>query len=116
VPGYLDMHAHPLGGKDPAGALELMLVSGVTGFRQMSGSARLLQQRGTGSLPLPPESPAVLALPGALLTPLNAGTAADAMATIRDQVGAGADFIKVGLVTPEVFFPPRRKPGAWAFR
>ena len=105
VPGYLDMHAHPLGGKDPRGALELMLAHGVTGFRQMSGSETLLEQRRTGTLPLPDDSPALLAMPGALLTPLNAGTAADAIAAIRHQESAGADFIKVGLVTPEVFFP-----------
>ena len=105
VPGYLDMHAHPLGEKDPRGALELMLAHGVTGFRQMSGSETLLAQRRTGTLPLPVDSPALLAVPGALLTPLNAGTADDAIAAIRQQKTAGADFIKVGLVTPEVFFP-----------
>jgi imidazolonepropionase-like amidohydrolase len=105
IPGYLDMHAHPLTEKRPAGDLELMLASGVTGFRQMSGSPQLLAERSAGTLPLPADSPDVLALPGALLTPLNAGTIAGAVAAIRDQAAAGADFIKVALITPHVFFP-----------
>jgi imidazolonepropionase-like amidohydrolase len=105
IPGFLDMHAHPLTEKHPVGDLELMLANGVTGFRQMSGSPQLLRQRSAGTLPLPADSPGVVALPGALLTPLNAGTIADAVAAIRDQAAAGADFIKVALITPHVFFP-----------
>jgi len=105
IPGFSDMHAHPLTEKHPAGDLELMLANGVTGFRQMSGSPRLLRERSAGTLPLPADSPGVVALPGSLLTPLNAGTIADAVAVIRDQAAAGADFIKVALITPQVFFP-----------
>lgn len=104
VPGFLDMHAHPLGEKQPTGALELMLANGITGFRQMAGSGQLLAQRRAGDLRLPKDSPAVVALPGALLTPLNAGSASDAVAAIREQHKAGADFIKVALVTSQVFF------------
>jgi imidazolonepropionase-like amidohydrolase len=105
VPGFLDMHAHPLNEKHPAGGLELMLANGITGFRQMAGSPQLLRERAAGTLPLPPDSPAVLALPGALLTPLNAGTIPAAVAAVRDQAAAGADFIKIALITPDVFFP-----------
>jgi imidazolonepropionase-like amidohydrolase len=105
IPGYLDMHAHPLTEKDPVGDLELMLASGVTGFRQMSGSPQLLRERSAGTLPLPADSPGVVALPGSLLTPLNAGSIADAVAAIREQAATGADFIKVALITPQVFFP-----------
>jgi imidazolonepropionase-like amidohydrolase len=105
IPGYLDMHAHPLTEKHPVGDLELMLANGVTGFRQMSGSPRLLAERAAGTLPRPADSPDVVALPGALLTPLNAGTIEDAVAAIRAQAAAGADFIKVALITPQVFFP-----------
>ena len=47
----------------------------------------------------------MLALPGALLTPLNAGTITDAVAAVRDQAAEGADFIKIALITPDVFFP-----------
>ena len=105
IPGLLDMHAHPLTEKNPVGDLELMLANGITGFRQMSGSAQLLAERSAGALPLPADSPGVLALPGALLMPLNAGTIADAVAAIRDQADAGADFIKIALITPDIFFP-----------
>jgi imidazolonepropionase-like amidohydrolase len=105
VPGYVDMHAHPLSVKDPAGSLELMLANGITGFRQMSGSAEFLQERRDGTLALPKDSPALLALPGSLLTPLNASSPEMAIETIRQERVDGADFIKVVLVTPRVFFP-----------
>jgi hypothetical protein len=104
IPGYLEMHAHPLESKDPAGSLELMLAYGITGFRQMSGSPKLLGQRAAGNLPLPKDSPALLALPGTVLSPLNADTDAAAVATVAEQHGAGADFIKVAFVAPDVFF------------
>jgi hypothetical protein len=104
VPGYLDMHAHPLGDGDRTGTLQLMLTRGITGFRQMSGSIKLLKQRRVGRLPMPTASPAVLAMPGAVLTPLNAGSIKAAVATVREQKAAGADFIKAGLVSPTVFF------------
>jgi imidazolonepropionase-like amidohydrolase len=105
IPGFLDMHAHPLTDRHPAGGLELMLANGITGFRQMGGSPRLLRERSDGTLPLPADSPGVVALPGALLTPLNAGTIPDAVAAVREQAAAGADFIKIALITPDVFFP-----------
>ncbi|MGX6607971.1 amidohydrolase family protein [Micromonosporaceae bacterium Da 78-11] len=105
VPGYLDMHAHPLArGVDPAAALALMLSYGITGFRQMSGNPDLLARRRAGTLGLPSASPELLATPGTLLTPANAGTAKAAVQTVRDQHASGADFIKVGLTTPDVFF------------
>src|SRR5271156_3533490 len=81
VPGYLDMHAHPLGDGDRTGTLRLMLTRGITGFRQMSGSLKLLKQRRAGTLPIPVESPDVLQMPGAVLTPLNAGSAKAAVTT-----------------------------------
>jgi imidazolonepropionase-like amidohydrolase len=104
VPGYADMHAHPLGAQDPTSALALMLASGVTGFRQMSGSSSLLAKRRAGELGLPEDSPSLLALPGDLLTPLTAGTVERAVDAVREQHAAGADFVKVVSVTPEVYF------------
>jgi imidazolonepropionase-like amidohydrolase len=104
VPGYLDMHAHPFELKDPAGTLELMLSYGVTGFRQMSGSPKMLRQRAAGTLPMPADSPAVVARPGTDLSPLNAGTERAAVATVAEQHAAGADFIKVGFVPPDVLY------------
>jgi Amidohydrolase family len=103
VPGFADMHAHPLNLKDPAGSLDLMLAHGITGFRQMHGSAQLLKNRAAGTL-MPPEAPRLLAMPGPVLTPLNAGSAATAVATVREQRAQGADFIKAALVTSEVFY------------
>jgi Amidohydrolase family len=109
TPGFLDMHAHPLALKDPAGSLELMLATGITGFRQMSGSPRLLQQRASGTLPMPQDSPALLAMPGSLLTPLNAGTRQAAAGTVTEQHAAGADFVKVAMIAPDVFFAAQRQ-------
>ncbi|MEW2167953.1 amidohydrolase family protein [Streptomyces sp. NPDC007084] len=107
VPGYADMHAHPLGQRpeEEARDLELLLAHGVTGFRQMSGSLALLEKRASGTLGLPAASPELLALPGPLLlTPVNAATGEQAVAAVREQHAAGADFIKAAMVTPEVFF------------
>ncbi|WP_236796860.1 amidohydrolase family protein [Amycolatopsis sp. GM8] len=104
VPGYLDMHAHPLGDGDASGRLALMLASGITGFRQMGGTPELLAQRRSGTLPVPADAPAPLVIPGMpLLTPVNARDEATVVATVRKQFEQGADFIKVGETTPAVF-------------
>ena len=100
IPGFVDMHAHPLSAKDPRGALTLMLAYGITGFRQLSGSDRMLKSR---SGLVPDGGPRLFGMPGAVLTPANAGTAGAAIATIRAQHGLGADFIKSALVRREVF-------------
>ena len=104
VPGFNDMHAHPLGPVDPSGALALMLANGVTGFRQMSGSDTLLQERREHRLPLTADAPALLITPGALLTPLNASKPDQVRQTVRDQKARGADFIKAGFVSGPVLF------------
>ena len=105
VPGFCDMHAHPLADRrDAQPALRLMLACGVTGFRQMGGSPTLLDDRNNGTLVLPVDGPALLCTPGDVLLPFNAGSAAVALHTVRQQAEAGADFIKVAVVTPEVFF------------
>jgi imidazolonepropionase-like amidohydrolase len=101
VPGYIDMHTHTLGEGDPAGGLSLMLANGVTGFRQMTGSPDLLKSHGRD---LPIQRPAVLAMPGSILTPANAASPAMAAETVRDESGQGADFIKVGLTPVDAFF------------
>jgi imidazolonepropionase-like amidohydrolase len=102
VPGFTDMHAHPLSAGDPSGSFDLMLAHGATGFRQMSGSARMLKDRAAGTL-MPAGAPRLLAMPGTVLTPFNAGSAAAAAATVREQHDLGADFIKAPLVTSQVF-------------
>jgi imidazolonepropionase-like amidohydrolase len=104
VPGYNDMHLHVLGAADPSGELALLLADGVTGFRQMSGSEDILKERREHRLPLNRYSPALLAMPGEVLTPFNAGSPSAARAEIDRQKAEGADFIKVGLVSPDVFW------------
>ena len=97
VPGYLDMHTHPLGWGDPSGTLDLMLANGITGFRQMAGTPELLADR--GSHPVDP-----LAVPGMpLASAFNARDEETVVRTIRDQHAQGADFIKVVDTTPPVF-------------
>ncbi|MGO9033279.1 amidohydrolase family protein [Mycobacterium sp.] len=105
VPGFCDMHAHPLSDRrDAESALRLMLACGVTGFRQMGGSRTLLNDRSAGKLGLPIDGPAVLSTPGEVLLPFNAGTESVALQSVRQQADAGADFIKVAMVAPRVFF------------
>ncbi|NGY05925.1 amidohydrolase family protein [Solimonas terrae] len=102
VPGFLDMHVHVLEQGHLWESLSLMLASGVTGFRQMSGSLVLLQQRREGTLPIRPEQPELVAMPGAFLTPWIAPDKKTAVTVVDEQAAAGADFIKIGLVTPVV--------------
>ena len=104
VPGYNDMHSHVLELEDPSGGLALMLAEGVTGFRQMSGSPDLLEKRRNGDLPIGRQAPALLETPGSILTPFNAGSVEEVLAEIRRQKDQGADFVKMGLTSPEVFF------------
>ena len=103
VPGYNDMHSHVLEMDDPAGPLALMLAEGVTGFRQMSGSPQRLAERRGGTLPIGQAAPALLEMPGLVLTPLNASSSRAAIMEIRQQQQQGADFIKVGFVSAPVF-------------
>jgi imidazolonepropionase-like amidohydrolase len=103
VPGFIDMHAHALNSKTPAGALALMLANGITGFRQMSGSAKQLADRNSGALVLPDASPALLALTGDLLTPGNAGTPEAAVAAVTAGAAQSSDFIKIVAVSPAAF-------------
>ena len=104
VPGYLEMHTHVLGPDYLARDLQLMLRTGITGFRLMSGSDKLLKQRRDGKLPLSDDTPELLSTPGAVLNPANAGTVRAAVTTVREQYAAGADFIKTALVSAPVFF------------
>jgi imidazolonepropionase-like amidohydrolase len=103
VPGYNDMHSHALNLNDPSGSLALMLAEGVTGFRQMSGSPALLKNRSDNALPIGSAAPALLETPGAILTPLNAGSRGAVAAEIRRQQAQGADFLKMVMADPDVF-------------
>ena len=104
VPGYWDMHAHPFNSPNLADNLSLMLTYGITGVRQMAGSPQLLKTRKEGKLILLTPAPELLALPGDLLLPTNAGTSQAAVAEVQKQKMEGADFIKTIQVTPDAFF------------
>jgi imidazolonepropionase-like amidohydrolase len=104
VPGFNNMHVHVLDQANSSSVLAIMLAEGVTGFRQMTGSPELLEERRDGTLPIGKDAPALLVMPGSLLTPFDAGSTDRVIEEIRQQRNQGADFIKVGLVTPDVFF------------
>lgn len=104
VPGYNNMHSHELGPKDPSGAMALALAEGVTGFRQMSSSTALAQQRRAGTLPLNVNTPSLLTMGSPVLSPFNAGSDTAASMTIAKAKSEGADFIKIAAVRPDVFY------------
>jgi imidazolonepropionase-like amidohydrolase len=104
VPGFWDMHAHPFNNANLADNLTLMLAYGITGVRQMAGSPQLLEAREEGKLIPSTPAPELLALPGDLLLPTNAGTPEAAVAEVQKQKKEGADFIKTIQVSPDAFF------------
>ena len=103
VPGYNDMHAHNLNTASPQTSLPLMLANGITGFRQMAGSPASLAARAAGTLNLPADSPALLALPGALLAGPAFFDPAIAKAEVDRQKSEGTDFIKSVDMQPGPF-------------
>ncbi|WP_341346586.1 amidohydrolase family protein [Paenibacillus sp. FSL H3-0469] len=102
VPGYLNMHMHVIGDKHTDETMESLLANGITGFRQMSGSYELLKEWHSGAFTHSVDRAALITMPGDVLTPINAPTPSVAAEFVRLQKQAGADFIKVGGVTPEV--------------
>ena len=104
VPGYNNMHSHALIAKRPELLLATMLAEGVTGFRQMSGSAKLLKARDERRLPLGVYAPDLLVMPGDLLLPFNARSPEEARAQVNRQHRQHADFIKIILLPRAAFF------------
>jgi hypothetical protein len=104
VPGYNNMHTHALQADRPALMMATMLAEGVTGMRQMMGSADLLRRRTENRLPLTPCAPQLLSIPGDLLLPFNCGSVDEVVDEITRQKDEGADFIKLILVERDVFF------------
>jgi imidazolonepropionase-like amidohydrolase len=94
VPGFNDLHAHPLQG-DAERNLTMMLAHGITGFRQMAGTDVLLDERKRGRPFAKADAPELLAMPGLPLLGLIAKSPDGAVAEVREQRAAGADFIKV---------------------
>lgn len=104
LPGYNDMHCHALNMPEQVAIPNaLMLAAGVTGYRYMSGSNKILDQRKAGTLPTSLGAPEVLSISGPLLTPINAGNPDAARTQVRKQAQRGADFIKVGMVSASAF-------------
>jgi hypothetical protein len=103
VPGYNDMHTHVLQDPNPQLGFALMLAQGITGVRQMEGSAALLRNRAENRLGLNETAPRLLGLPGELLLPFNANTVEGVRDVIARQWDEGADFIKMVLTDREVF-------------
>jgi imidazolonepropionase-like amidohydrolase len=104
VPGYNQMHTHALQRPDKELAYATLLAQGVTGMRQMEGSAALLSDRAQQRLGLSESAPALLQMPGNLLLPFNAGSVDDVREEIARQWHPGADFIKMIMTERDVFF------------
>jgi hypothetical protein len=104
VPGYNNMHTHVLQQERASLNMATMLAEGTTGMRQMAGSDDLLKYRAQGRLPLGVYTPSLLAMPGELLMPWNAGSADEVREEITRQKNLGADFIKLIFVDRDVFF------------
>ncbi|GAB3915544.1 hypothetical protein GCM10011575_38640 [Microlunatus endophyticus] len=103
VPGFNDMHAHTLELDDSDAAHQLMISYGITGYRQMSGSAALLARRAAGDFAESADAPTLLQLPGARLTNLNANSPQAVISEIRNQHEQGADFIKMTQVPSMIY-------------
>ncbi len=104
VPGFADAHVHVVGSPEAENDEALMLVNGITGIRQMSGTAELLEKRREGRLFASTFAPKLLAMPGRVLVVTNAFTPKEAVAEVDRQKSQGADFIKVALVPPDAFY------------
>lgn len=121
VPGYLDMHAHALmlpggdddddhghshdnGIDDQSVVWNLMLANGVTGFREMSGSAeRIAHGRAVNAASAAGEidAPEVLGSLGAMFLG-QAQTPEDGVAFVQARLAEGADFLKIFGGRPDV--------------
>ena len=103
TPGFNDMHAHNLNTESPTTSLPMMLANGITGFRQMAGAPALLAARAARKPLLPPDSPALLAMPGTILAGPAFTDPAAVTAEVARQKAQGADFIKVIELPPAAF-------------
>ena len=102
VPGFNDLHAHPLQG-DAERNLTMLLAHGITGFRQMAGTPELLAERKRGRPFAKADAPELLAMPGLPLLGLLAKSPEAARTEVREQRADGADFIKVANLAPAQF-------------
>ena len=97
VPGYLDMHVHSMPAADkPVTFWPLLIANGITGVREMAGSAALIQRvkkLNEDSAAGRVDAPEVLQVPGELFgAPLPPPRLQQ---MVRDQKEQGASFIKL---------------------
>jgi len=104
VPGFNEMHTHVLQAANPELGFALMLAQGITGIRQMEGTKTLLTNRAENRLGFNEHAPRLLGMPGELLLPFNANTVEGVRDEIARQWDNGADFIKMVLTEPEIFY------------
>lgn len=98
VPGYLDMHAHTVAFADSQPTYwPLLIANGVTGIREMSGSATAIQRvrkLNTDSAAGVVDAPEILQIPGDLFRGQTT-TAATTVQFVQQQKAAGADLFKI---------------------
>lgn len=98
VPGFLDMHTHAAATLAVAPSdFPVLLANGITGIREASGSATLLQtikQQNTQVLAGTVAAPEVLIMPSSIFVGVPA-TDAGARQFVRDRIAEGADYIKM---------------------
>ena len=109
VPGFADMHAHPLGAGDQSGSFDLMLAHGITGFRQMRVGADAEGPRSRNADARGRAPAAGHARHRA--DPVQRRFRGRCAATVREQHDLGADFIKAALVTSEIFYQAQQECG-----
>lgn len=98
VPGFMDMHAHAMVAVDQQPSYwPLMIANGITGIREMGGSAALIQRarqlnaaRAAGTV----DAPEVLAIPSDIFQG-QAITPAQGIQFVDQKLAEGADFIKL---------------------
>lgn len=98
VPGFLDMHTHAqeVAVTDP-GVWSLLVANGVTGVRQMSGSAQQIAQARQHNADVAAgrvNAPEILMVSGTIFAG-QASTDVEARQFVQAQKAAGADFMKM---------------------
>ena len=105
VPGYLDMHAHGMRTpENQPNTWRLMLANGVTGFRQMNGSAKLVQiakKTNAASAAGQLDAPEILIVPGDIVRG-QFRTPEAGVKFVRDLKAQRADFMKLIAGPPPV--------------
>lgn len=98
VPGFLDMHTHAMAAVDlPVTYWPLLIASGITGIREMSGTAATVQRArrlNSDSMAGKVDAPEVLMITSDIFAG-QTSSAAGATQFADDRLAEGADFLKV---------------------